>query len=434
MLVVVFVSLLVAGALAQSPGTAPGVVWVIPVEGTIEPGLSEFVLRALRDARQAGAALILLEINSFGGRVDAATEIRDAIFASPVPTAAFVADRAISAGALIALATERIVMKPGATFGAAQPQPLDEKTLSYVRAEFEATAEGRGRDPLIAAAMVDASVVVEGLSGPGQILTLTAASALARGYADFVASSRREALELLGYGGAPVVEAAPTWAEQVVRFLTDPLVAQILLIVGVLGLIAEVTSPGWGVGGTVGLIALALFFGSRFIVGILGVEAILLFLVGLVLILVELFVIPGFGIAGVLGLAGIGASLFFSFPDPRTAFQALAITAVAIVVTVVIFLRRFQGAALWGRLILTQKQEEEYRPTAADYSHLVGAVGVVRTQLRPAGRIEIDGEYYDAVSEGQMVAPGTAVRVVLVEGSRIVVRPIPQSEGQKGND
>ena len=259
MLVVVFVSLLVAGALAQSPGTAPGVVWVIPVEGTIEPGLSEFVLRALRDARQAGAALILLEINSFGGRVDAATEIRDAIFASPVPTAAFVADRAISAGALIALATERIVMKPGATFGAAQPQPLDEKTLSYVRAEFEATAEGRGRDPLIAAAMVDASVVVEGLSGPGQILTLTAASALARGYADFVASSRREALELLGYGAAPVVEAAPTWAEQVVRFLTDPLVAQILLIVGVLGLIAEVTSPGWGVGGTVGLIALALF-------------------------------------------------------------------------------------------------------------------------------------------------------------------------------
>lgn len=197
MLVVVFVSLLVAGALAQSPGTAPGVVWVIPVEGTIEPGLSEFVLRALRDARQAGAALILLEINSFGGRVDAATEIRDAIFASPVPTAAFVADRAISAGALIALATERIVMKPGATFGAAQPQPLDEKTLSYVRAEFEATAEGRGRDPLIAAAMVDASVVVEGLSGPGQILTLTAASALARGYADFAQRGLRGA-ELLG--------------------------------------------------------------------------------------------------------------------------------------------------------------------------------------------------------------------------------------------
>ena len=406
MLVVVFVSLLVAGALAQSPNGA-GRRLVIPVEGTIEPGLSEFVLRALRDARQAG------ERPSFSSKSTASVDGRcgngepRCHLRFPVPTAAFVADRAISAGALIALATRRIVMKPGATFGAAQPQPLDEKTLSYVRADFEATAEGRGRDPLIAAAMVDASVVVEGLSGPGQILTLTAASALARGYADFVASSRREALELLGYGAAPVVEAAPTWAEQVVRFLTDPLVAQILLIVGVLGLIAEVTSPGWGVGGTVGLIALALFFGSRFIVGILGVEAILLFLVGLVLILVELFVIPGFGIAGVLGLAGIGASLFFSFPDSRTAFQALAITAVAIVVTVVIFLSGFRGRS-GGRLILTQKQEEDtarLQPTI----HIWSVPSAVRTKLRPAGRIEIDGEHYDAVSEGQMVAPGTAV-------------------------
>lgn len=411
----------------------PGAVWVIPIDGTIEPGLSEFVLRALRDARQEGAAFILFEINTFGGRVDAATEIRDAIFTSPIPTGAYVADRAISAGALIALAAERIVMRPGATLGAAQPQPLDEKTLSYVRAEFEATAEGRGRDPRLAAAMVDASVVVDGLAGPGQILTLTATTALERGYADYIAATRSEALDLLGYGSVPVVEASLTWAERVVRFLTDPLVAQILLIVGLLGLLAELASPGWGVGGTVALIALALFFGSRLIVGILGVEAILLFLAGLILIVVELFVIPGFGVAGILGLVGIGAGLFLSFPDPRAAIQALAIAAVAIVLSVMIFLKRFQNSALWGRLVLTQKQADDYRPTTVDYSHLVGTVGVTRTQLRPAGRIEIEGEYYDAVSEGQMVSPDTRVRVVLVEGPRIVVRPISASdEGQEG--
>lgn len=409
---------------AQDPSAEFGTVWVIPIEGTIDPGLAEFVLRVLRDAASEDASLILLEVNTFGGRVDAATEIRDAIVSSPVTTAAFVSERAISAGALVTLAAEQILMKPGATFGAAEPRPLDEKTLSYVRAEFEATAESRGRDPLIAAAMVDASVSIDGLTQADQILTLTASAALSHGFADHIASSRTEALELLGFAGVKVVETQPNWAERIVRFLTDPTVAQILLILGILGLIAELSSPGWGVGGTVGLVCLALFFGSRLIVGILGVEAILLFLAGIIFIVLELFVIPGFGIAGIFGLAAMGASLFMSFPDPRSALQAMAITVVAVVVLVLIFLKRFQRAALWGRLILTQQQAEEYRPTDLDTSSLLGMTGVVRTQLRPAGRVEIEGEFYDAVAEGRMVPPGTTVRVVRVEGPRIVVRPI----------
>lgn len=406
-----------------------GSVWVVPIEGTIDPGLSEFVKRVVRSARDHDVALLLFEINTFGGRVDSATEIRDVIVATDIPTAAYISERAISAGALVALAADRVVMAPGATFGAAEPQPRDEKTLSYVRAEFEATAERAKRDPLIAAAMVDSSVAVEGLVEAGQILTLTTAKAIEYGYADHTAASRSDALAVLGYAGASVVEQTPSWAEGAVRFLTDPLVAQILLVVGFLGLVAEFAAPGWGVPGTVGLIAFALFFGSRLITGILGVETIILFLLGIVLILLEIFVIPGFGIAGLLGLVSMGASVFMSFPDPRTALQALAITAVAIVVLVLLFLKRFQKSALWGRLVLTHEQKEEgYRPTQVDYQSLVGAEGVADTQLRPAGRILVNGEYYDAVADGTMIPHGAPVRVVKVEGARIVVRPVKSNQ------
>lgn len=420
-------------ALGQTPwaegSTASGPVWVIPIEGTIDIGLSEFVRRVVAEAEASQAGLLLLEINTFGGRVDAATEIRDALVGTRTPTAAYIRNRAISAGALIALATERIVMAPGATFGAAEPRPLDEKTLSYVRGEFEATAERSGRDPKVAAAMVDTSVAIPDLTEVGEILTLTTTTATQVGYADHVAGTRTQALDFLGTGSAQVVETEPSWAERLVRFLTDPTVSQILLTIGVLGLLAELSSPGLGIGGFVGLLSLALFFGSRLIVGILGVEAILLFLLGLVLLVVEVFIIPGFGVAGILGLLSVGASMFMSFPDPRSAIQAIAITVVAVVVVVLFFLKRFQKSSLWGRVILSQQQDgDEYRPASIDYTSLVGATGQARTQLRPSGSVEVNGEFYDAVSEGAMIPVGATVRIIKVEGTRIVVRAVSSSE------
>lgn len=401
-----------------------GPVWVIPVKGTVETGLAEFVRRSVEEAHEADAGLILFEINTFGGRVDAATEIRDILLRSTVPTAVYVADRAISAGALIALAGQRVLMSPGATIGAAEPRPADEKTVSYVRAEFEATAERMGRDPRVAAAMVDPSIAIDGLVAAGQILTLTAAKAAEIGFIDGVADNRSEALRVLGYHNREVVEASPTWAERFVRFVTEPTMAQILLIIGYLALLAELTSPGWGLPGFVGVLFLGLFYGSRLITGLVGIETILLALLGIVLIIVEIFLIPGFGIAGILGIGALGASIYLAFPDPSSALHALAITAVLLIVAAILLLRSVDSLARWKHIVLkTDLGGSEYTPVKGEERKLlVGKEGVSTTPLRPAGIIEIDGEPYDAVSEGSFIPQGVPVRVVKVESTRIVVR------------
>src|SRR5690606_34845138 len=238
-------------------------------------------------------------INTFGGRVDSATRIKDAVTAMPVPVVAFVTQRAWSAGALIALGARYVAMAPGTSIGAAEPRTADEKTISALRKEFEAAAEARGRDPLVAGAMVDADIEIEGLVEKGQVLTLSAQQARELNFIDFVGVRRAEVMEAFGVVASDWIDMEPNWSERVARFLTDPTVSSILLTLGFLGLLTEMTSPGWGVPGTGGVIALALFFGARFLAGLAGYEMILLFVGGLLLILLELFVIPGFGVAGV---------------------------------------------------------------------------------------------------------------------------------------
>src|SRR5512145_80105 len=209
------------------------VVYVAPIEGIIDLGLAPYVQRVLNEATDAGAAAVILEINTFGGRVDAAVLIRDALLNSRVQTVAFVNKRAISAGALIALATEKIVMGDGGTIGAATPvqmgqpgapaQPVEEKTVSYVRKEFRATAEARKRPPLIAEAMVDADVEIPDLIEKGKLLTLTTEEALKHKVADFRAETIESVLEHLGLAGSQVRRVSPNWAEELVRFLTNPI-------------------------------------------------------------------------------------------------------------------------------------------------------------------------------------------------------------------
>src|ERR687897_1904401 len=288
------------------------VVYVAPIEGMIDLGLAPFVDRVLREATEQGAAAVILEINTFGGRVDAAVVIRDALLNAKVPTVAFINKRAISAGALIALATEKIVMGDGGTIGAATPvqmgqpgapaQPVEEKTVSYVRKEFRATAESRKRPPLIAEAMVDADVEIPGLIEKGKLLTLTTEEALKHKVADFRAENIESVLEQLGLAGAEVRKTAPNWAENSVRFLTHPVVSSLLITIGMLGIIIEIRTPGFGIPGGLGIMSLALFFWGHWLVQLAGWEELLLVALGIVLLAAEVFVVPGFGITGVLGI------------------------------------------------------------------------------------------------------------------------------------
>lgn len=401
-------------------------VYSLPIQGEIEPGLAVFVARGLALAER-NDGVVLLEINTFGGRVDAATEIKDLIFRSKVPVIAYVSERAWSAGALIALAAPKIAMAPGSSMGAAEPRPMEEKTVSALRAEFEAAAERWGRDRRLAAAMVDASVVVEGLSEAGKILTLSAQDALDYGMADLMAGSVHEALVLSGYDVYELVELKPHWAENIARFLTNSTISSLLLTLGFLGLIFEITTPGWGVPGTAGLICLGLFFGGRYVAGLLGWEAILLFLVGLLLLLLELFVIPGFGIAGILGILGVFGSIILAFGDLQTALINLSIVLVVTIAAVILLWKRLSQSRLWKRLVLSHSESPQagYR-ALADLSHLVGKQGVAITPLRPSGTCVIDGQRYDVVSDGGFVKAHTRVEVVLTEGTRVVVREVKE--------
>ncbi|WP_461367965.1 NfeD family protein [Candidatus Darwinibacter acetoxidans] len=406
--------------------SAARIVYTLPIQGEIEPGLAAFVARGLALAER-NHGVVLLEINTFGGRVDAATEIKDLIFRAGVPVIAYVSERAWSAGALIALSAPRIAMAPGSSMGAAEPRPMEEKTVSALRAEFESAAERWGRDRRLAGAMVDASVVIEGLSEQGKILTLSAQDALEYGMADLLAGSVHEVLTSLGYEDYELEELKPHWAENVARLLTNSTISSLLLTLGFLGLVFEITSPGWGVPGTGGIICLALFFGGRYAAGLMGWEVILLFMGGLILLLLELFVIPGFGAAGILGILGLMGSIVLAFGDLQTALINLSIVLVITILAVVLLWKRITQSRFWKRIVLSHSETPQagYR-APVDFSHLVGKQGVAITPLRPAGTCVIDGQRYDVVSDGGFVTANTRVEVVHTEGTRVVVREVKE--------
>ena len=422
------------------------VVYVAPIEGIIDLGLAPYVQRVLSEATDAGAAAVILEINTFGGRVDAAVVIRDALLNARVRTVAFVNKRAISAGALISLAAEKIVMADGGTIGAATPvqmgqpgapaQPVEEKTVSYVRKEFRATAEARKRPALIAEAMVDADVVIPSLIQKGKLLTLTTGEALKHKVADFRAGTIESVLEQLGLAGSQVRRVSPNWAEDLVRFLTNPVVSSLLMTIGMLGIILEIRTPGFGVPGILGIASLALFFWGHWLVQLAGWEEILLVGSGLALLVLEVFVIPGFGLAGVLGIGALFAGLSLSLVGGGATWefvvQAVGRVIISIVLALVaslVMLRVLPRLPFGRRLILETglPAGEGFASAPADDSNWLGKSGIAFSPLRPAGIAEIDGERVDVVSDGEFIDAGAPIVVSRVDGNRIVVRRHPVS-------
>jgi membrane-bound serine protease (ClpP class) len=413
------------------------IVYIASIEGVIDLGLAPFVDRILAEAADARAAALILEINTLGGRVDAALLIRDALLGGSVPTVAFVNKRAISAGALISLAAGKIVMAGGSTIGAATPvdvgqsgtpSPVSEKTVSYVRKEFRATAESRNRPVLLAEAMVDADVEIPGVIEKGKLLTLTTEEALKHRLADFRADDLEALLEHLDMAGAEVRRSSENWAETLVRFLTNPIFSSLLMTIGILGIILEMRTPGFGVPGVLGLGSLGLFFWGHWLVRLAGWEELLLISVGLGLILVEVFVLPGFGVAGATGIAlmlgGLGLSLVGAGATWTVIVAALgrvALSLLAAIVSAALLLSVLPRLPFGRRLVLKTgligdgTGPDVWRPS-------VGTQGTAISPLRPAGIADIDGARVDVVSDGELIDAGQAIEVTRVDGNRIVVR------------
>lgn len=397
---------------------------VVEIRGEIDAGQTALIFKALSEAENKKAGTLLVEIETFGGQVDAAVKIRDMISDSKLRTICYVKNRAWSAGALVAISHRHIVMAPGGTIGAAEPIPTTEKTVAAVRAEFAATATKTGRNPQVAEAMVDKSLGYGKYAAPGKILSLTAPQAVEVGYADLIGTDRAAVLKHFGLQDAILIPVQIGWAERLAGWLSDPMVKSALVGIIVLAVMTEVKTAGTGVAGLIGIVATALFFGSQWITGVATWVEVLLFLVGLILLAIEFFV-PGFGIFGIAGIASILFSLFMTLGGGIGALNVMAGGIVLALVGFFILLRYLPSSRLWNRLVLkAELKTDQGFVSSGNLSSLVGKEGVVITFLRPAGSVEIEEQVYDVVSEGRFVEPGATVRVLSVNGNRIVVRAV----------
>ncbi|MEC0731372.1 nodulation protein NfeD [Bacillus spizizenii] len=405
-------------------------VYVIPVEKNVEQGLASFLSRSLQDAKEAHADHIILDINTPGGLVKSAIDIADSITESEIPVTAYVNKRALSAGAYIALQADNIYMAPGGKMGAAaiidgKGNAADQKAESLWLAELEDAAVKNNRDPKYALAMADPDIDAKEAGAPkGDLLTLNADKAIDVGYSEGTADNLSVLVKKLGCEKAETIYAKESFAEKTARWLTNPVIVPILLTIAFLGLTVELFSPGVGIPGTVGFIALLLFFYGHLAAGFAGYETVLLFIAGAILILLEIF-LPG-GIIGLLGLGAIIASLFLA-AGSFTVMAVSLLIASAVSITAFILLTRVLGKRMkfFKKFVLNDSTNTENgyvsNQTRMD---LIGKVGVTFTPLRPAGTVIIDDERLDVVSEGSFTEKDKKVKVVKVEGSRIVVREI----------
>ena len=411
------------------------------IDSEIDLGLSPYISRVVSEANSAGAEAIIFKINTFGGRLDAATEIKDAILSSKALTIAFVNNRAISAGALIALSCNKIAMAPGSSIGAAtvvnqSGEKQSEKYQSYMRGEMRSTAEKNGRRADIAQGMVDERVVIKGLVDSTQLVTLTDEEARKYGIADTIVANKEELLKAFNLENAQIITVNKNWAEEVVKFLNNPIVSGILILIGFFGVIAEIKTPGWGLPGTAGVIALLLFFGSSYILNLASALDIILFVAGIVLLALEIFVIPGFGVTGISGIILIFVSLFlaltpngpfFNYENISIAIIQLTGAIVGALILIFLLAKFLPKTNAFNRLILANEEKADQGFVSyPSEKELLGAEGIALTTLRPAGTAEFNGKRVDVVADWEYVERGKRIKVLRVEGIKVVVKEVKE--------
>ena len=443
---------------AEPAAPAPDApVYVIPVRGQIEGALLYVLRRGLAEAEQQHAAAVVLVMDTPGGTLGAASEIVRSIQAAKLPVYTFVEKDAFSAGAIIALATKAIYMAPGSVIGDAlpimmsplggiqeMPESVEEKAVSAVAALVRSAAQAAGHDPELAEKMVRREIEYkigdEVISPAGRLLTLTAEEAARPGrdgqplLSASTAADVPAVLELLSLAGRPLVEMRITSAEKIARMIAAA--APILMMLGFLGIYIEIKTPGFGLPGILGAACLALFFWGHHIAGLAGMEDLLIFIVGIALILVEIFLIPGFGFTGVFGLALVfvalvGAMVRFvpggawlpvwddlQIPIFKTGVALVATGAAALVLG-----KFLPKSRLSGRIALGAATAAADGYTAApDSSAWIGKTGATLTPLHPAGTARIDGQRLDVVTSGEFIDAGTPVKIVEAHGNRLVVQ------------
>jgi len=431
--------------IAQTPAVSKKLVYVFNINDEIAKPVWYRTKKALTEASEMKADIILIHMNTYGGLLDMADSIRTAILNDKIPVWVFIDNNAASAGALISIACDSIYMRQGANIGAATVvnqtgEQLPDKYQSYMRAMMRSTAQATGRNPDIAQAMVDPRIKVEGVNDSGQVVTFTAQEAMKHGYCNAMAENISEVLSKAGIVNYTIHEQQLTATDKIIGFLTTPAVAGILIMIIIAGIYFEFQSPGIGFPLVMAIIAATLYFAPHYIEGLAANWEILVFVAGVLLLAVEIFVIPGFGVAGILGIfmmvmgltLAMIDNLYFEFSPGATVKLAEAFFIVVIAffasITISIYLTRklFTGKTFFGDLALVTTQQKNEGFTSADvsYQDITGKTGVAHTMLRPAGKVMIDGILYDATALTGYIDKDEPVEVVKYEAAQIFVRKL----------
>lgn len=464
LIIIVAVSLTAAaGAMVPVAPLTPDsatVVYLCKIDKMIAKPLWRTVKKSFDEADRIKADYMLIRMNTYGGQVDIADSIRTLILNYDIPVMVFVDNQAISAGALIAIAADSIYMRPGSSIGAAtvvdqSGQKMPDKYQSFMRGMMRATAEAHGkkavvtdgdttwvwyRDPEIAQAMVDPSIVIKGIVDTGQVLTLTAGEAIRYGFCEGEANNADEALARAGIKDYTFRELKLTGIDRIIMFLVNPVVSGILIMLIIGGIYFELQTPGIGFPLAIAITAALLYFAPLYLEGIAENWHLIVFVAGIILLLVEIFAIPGFGVTGILGITGIVTGLTFVMidkivfkfgPTPEGAREVVGAFAIVIVSAVLSFVlslwlskKLFSPNRLFGSLALetSVKQSDGFVSfDMAKQKSLVGKTGTAHTVLRPSGKVMIEGDVYPAVAETGFIARGTEIIVRREEQGQLYV-------------
>ncbi len=456
-----FILLLLAGiqitAQAQDSLPASKLIYKINIKENIMPAAWRSVKVGFEEAQNLKADIILIHMNTYGGMVDVADSIRTKILNSKIPVWVFIDNQAASAGALISIACDSIYMRKGGSIGAAtvvdqSGNVVPDKFQSFMRSTMRATAEAKGydtlisgndtilkwrRDPRIAEAMVDPSIYIEGIIDSGKVLTFTAEEAIKHGYCEGKAENVNEVMEQAGIKSYTIAEFRPSLLDRMIGFLTNPFVSGILIMIIIGGIYFELQTPGVGFPLAAAAIAAILYFAPLYLEGLVEHWEIIIFVVGVILLMVEIFAIPGFGVTGISGIVLMVAGLTLAmidneiFRDPVN-FNLMTILKPFGIVVLAVFIGLIGGIALSRKLLTSPlfpnlalqsnlNKEEGFVGIDTKIKNMVGAEGIAITTLRPSGKIQIENSWFDAVAEFGYIEKGSKVKVSKDESGQLYV-------------
>lgn len=421
-------------------------VYTFDIKEEIAPPVWHVAQKAMKAARDTSADLILIHMNTYGGMVETADSIRTAILQSPIPVWVFIDNNAASAGALISIACDSIYMRPGGNMGAATVvnqtgEALPDKYQSYMRSTMRSTAEATGRDPKIAEGMVDPRISIPGVSDSGQVITFTVSEAMKYGFCEGKAESIEGVLEVAGIQNYDIIKYEMSLTDKIIRFFISPIISGLLIMIIIGGIYFELQSPGIGFPLGASIVAALLYFAPLYVEGLAANWEIIIFIVGVILIAVEVFAIPGFGVAGISGIvlviAGLALSMvgnvgfeLGSFPVSELV-SALFLVVIASFVSIIgsLYLSRVLFSTtntMFGGLALaaTQQKTDGYTSAVSTYSSMIGQEGKAHTVLRPSGKVNIGDEIYDATAESGFIDRGEQVKVTHYANTQLFVRKI----------